>query len=102
LYFCNEQSIKLELFYPVIDSLCIKNALKKGIMSEQTFIIQTVTPEQESALKAFVKALKMKFEVTDKPYNAEFVAKIEKSKKQALEGKVTRVEKENLKEFLGL
>jgi hypothetical protein len=71
-------------------------------MAEHTFIIHTDTPEQESALKAFVKAMKMKFEVTDKPYNPEFIAKIEKSKKQALEGKVTRVEKENLKEFLGL
>ena len=38
-------------------------------MAEQTFIIHTDTPEQESALKAFVKALKMKFEVTDNPYN---------------------------------
>ena len=71
-------------------------------MSQHTFIIHTDTPEQESALKAFVKALKMKFEVTDKPYNSEFIAKMEKSKKQAQDGKVTRVEKENFKEFLGL
>ena len=71
-------------------------------MAEHTFIIHTDTPEQESALKAFVKAMKMKFEVTDKPYNPEFIAKIEKSKNQALEGKVTRVEKENFKEFLGM
>lgn len=71
-------------------------------MSEQTFIIHTETPEQETALKAFVKALKMKFEVTSKPYNPEFISKIEKSKKQAQEGNVTRVDKENLKEFLGL
>lgn len=33
-------------------------------MLKQTFIIQTDTPEQESALKAFVKALKMKFEIS--------------------------------------
>lgn len=33
-------------------------------MSQQTFIIHTETPEQESALKAFVKALKMKFEIS--------------------------------------
>lgn len=33
-------------------------------MSDQTFIIHTETPEQESALKAFVKALKMKFEIS--------------------------------------
>lgn len=71
-------------------------------MAEHTFIIHTDTPEQESALKAFVKALKMKFEITDNPYNPEFVAKIEKSRKQAREGKTTRVEKEQLNDFLGL
>jgi hypothetical protein len=71
-------------------------------METNTFIIHTNSPEQESALKAFVKALKMKLEVTEKPYNPKFIAKIEKSKKQVQEGKVTRVEKENLKDFLGL
>lgn len=72
------------------------------MQTDNIFIIQPDTTEQASALKAFVKALKMKFEVAEKPYNPEFVAKIEKSKQQVLEGKVTRVEKENLKEFLGL
>lgn len=44
----------------------------------------------------------MKINDNSKPYNPEFVAKIQKSKKQAQEGKVTRIEKEDLKEFLGL
>lgn len=35
----------------------------------------------------------------DKGYNAEFVKKVLESQQQAKEGKVTRVEKENLKEF---
>jgi hypothetical protein len=38
----------------------------------------------------------------ESPYKPEFVAKIEESKEQAKNGKVTRVEKENLKVFLGL
>jgi len=71
--------------------------------TENTFIIRPETTEQENALKAFIKALKMKFEVTkEKPYDSDFVAKIQQSRKQAKEGKTTRVEKENLKEFLGL
>lgn len=71
--------------------------------TENTFIIRPETTEQENALKAFIKALKMKFEVTKgNPYDADFVAKIKESQKQAKEGKTTRVEKENLKEFLGL
>lgn len=71
--------------------------------SEKTFIIHTETAEQENALKAFIKALKMKFEITrEKPYDPDFVAKINESRKQVREGKTTRVKKENLKEFLGL
>lgn len=54
------------------------------------------------ALKAFMKALKIKFEISkNNPYNPEFVAKIEKSKQEFKEGKYTRVKKENLQKFLG-
>jgi hypothetical protein len=51
-----------------------------------------------------MKALKIKFEMNndDKPYNAEFVAKIDESRRQAKEGKVTRVKKEDLQNLLGL
>ena len=71
--------------------------------TENTFIIHPETTEQENALKAFVKALKIKFEVTkEKPYDPEFVAKINESRQQVKKGKATRVKKENLKEFLDL
>jgi hypothetical protein len=72
-------------------------------MQTINFTAYTEDASQIEAVKAFMKALKIKFEVSkDLHYNPEFVAKIEKSKQQALDGKVTRVEKENLKEFLGL
>ncbi len=71
--------------------------------SENTFIIHPETTEQENALKAFVKALKMKFEIArEKPYDPDFVAKINESRQQVKEGKTTRVRKEDLKAFLGL
>ena len=71
--------------------------------TENTFIIQPETEAQENALKAFIKALKIKFEVSkEKPYDPEFVGKVDESRKQAKEGKTTRVEKDDLKEFLGL
>ena len=61
------------------------------------------TTEQEKALKAFMKALDIKFEVSkEQEYNPEFVKKLLESRSQIKEGKVTRVKKENLKEFLGL
>jgi hypothetical protein len=66
----------------------------------------TVHPKDESqieAVKAFMNALKIKFEIsTEKPYNSEFGEKIEKSKQEFKEGKSTRVKKEDLQSFLGL
>ncbi len=71
--------------------------------TENTFILHPDTKEKERALKAFVRALKIKFEVTrGKPYHPQFVEKIQESRKQAAEGKTKRVEKENLEKFLGL
>ncbi len=52
-----------------------------------------------------MKALKIKFEINkseESPYNPEFVAKIEKSRKEFQEGKFVTVEKEDLPKFLGL
>lgn len=66
------------------------------IKTRNIFIIHPETAEQEDALKAFVKALKMNFEIAkEKPYDPEFVAKIERSRKDHQEGKFTRVEKED-------
>ena len=67
------------------------------------FIAHPKTEEEVNALKAFMLALNIKFEVEEcDVYNPEFVEKILESSKQAKEGKVTRIKKENLKEFLGL
>jgi len=55
---------------------------------------------QLTALKAMAKALEINFETSE--YNSDFVAKIQTSKKEIEAGKVTRVAKEDLKNFLGL
>lgn len=71
----------------------------------QTITIKAYTEDdsQIEAIKAVMKALKIKFEIsTEKPYNPEFVAKIEKSKQEFKEDKSTRVKKEDLQSFLGL
>lgn len=71
----------------------------------ETYIIHPATTEEAAALKAFVKALKMKFEVAssnEKPYDPDFVEKIKKSKKQFEKGEYKRVEKQDLQQFLGL
>ena len=76
--------------------------------TENIFIIHPETAEQEKVLKAFVKALKMNFEITKEkqlnvqPYDAEFVAKIARSRKDYEEGRYTSVEKDELQSFLGL
>ena len=63
----------------------------------------TEDASQIEAVKAFMKALKIKFEISkEKPYNPEFVAKIERSKQEFKDGKSIRVKKEDLQSFLGL
>lgn len=65
--------------------------------AEDTYIIHPENEEQANALLAFVKALKMKFEIAKKKaYNAEFVDKIKHSKKQHLEGKDVVIKTEDL------
>jgi hypothetical protein len=68
-----------------------------------TIIAHPDSEEQNIAITAVLKALKVKFEVTkEKKYHRAFVAKILESKKQAAAGKVTRVAKKELQNFLGL
>ncbi|MGB3342596.1 MAG: DUF2683 family protein [Aequorivita sp.] len=65
------------------------------------FIVHPQTLEQVEALKAFMKALKIKFEVSkEENYNPEFVKKILESKKDIRDGKFIDVKPENLKEFI--
>lgn len=58
---------------------------------------------QISAIKAVMKALKIKFEISkvqDKPYNPEFVEKIKRSEEQYKKGQFTRVKPEDLSQFI--
>jgi hypothetical protein len=71
--------------------------------AKSVIIAEPRNQEQLNVLKAFMNALKIEFKVAEKSeYNPEFVEKILESKKQAASGKVTRVKKEDIKEFLGL
>ena len=70
-------------------------------MKTPEITVHPTTTEQFKALKAFLKALKIKFEIADeKPYDPEFVEKILESKKQITEGKYTEVKREDLKAFI--
>jgi LPS O-antigen subunit length determinant protein (WzzB/FepE family) len=71
--------------------------------SKDIIIVHPQTKEEENVMKAFMNALKIKFEVTkDSNYNSEFLSKIEKSRKQFEEGEYVSVEKDQLEAFLGL
>ncbi len=69
-----------------------------------TIIAHPGTGEQAKVLKAVMKALKIAFEekVEEQPYNPEFVAKINESRQQAKEGKVTRLDKKDFEQYLSL
>ena len=69
--------------------------------TQDVFIAHPQTSEQVSALKAFMQALKIKFEVAKEDnYNPDFIEKIMASKKQISEGKFTEVKADNLKTFI--
>ncbi|MEO6831296.1 MAG: DUF2683 family protein [Chitinophagaceae bacterium] len=71
--------------------------------TQDIFIAHPQTSEQISALRAFMDAPKIKFEIVqEETYNPEFVLKIRESRRQAKEGKVTRVKKEGLRNFLSI
>jgi adenylate kinase family enzyme len=71
--------------------------------TQDIFVAHPQTSEQASALKAFLQALKIKFEVAKEgTYNPEFIAKIKKSRQDYEDGKFVTVEKENFKSFLGI
>jgi trehalose-6-phosphate synthase len=69
-----------------------------------TFTIHTNDVEQSKALKAVLKALKIKFEVDkkEKLYDPAFVTKIKRSQKQLKEGKSTIITTDQLDDFLGI
>jgi len=58
----------------------------------ETLIVHPKNSEQLTALKAFAKALKVDFETSKSPYNPDFIAKIEASKKQVEEGQFTTLD----------
>ncbi len=65
-----------------------------------TITLHPETPEQEKALKAMAKALKIKFEVDEEePYDPEFVTKIKKARQQVKEGKGRKISMEELNEL---
>jgi hypothetical protein len=60
--------------------------------TQNTLIVHPSNTQELSVIKAFFEALKIKFEVAkDSPYDPEFVAKIENSRKQAAEGKTVKI-----------
>ncbi|MCF8362754.1 MAG: hypothetical protein K9G70_09055 [Prolixibacteraceae bacterium] len=53
--------------------------------------------QQIDAIKAFMKALNIKFEVNkDSPYNPDFVKKIKDSQNQSKEGKTVKIDLDDI------
>ena len=62
----------------------------------ETLIVHPKNKEQLSALKAFVKALKIEFTTEKSPYKPDFVAKIKRSQEQMKEGRGVKIAVEDL------
>jgi hypothetical protein len=66
-------------------------------MKTRDIIVHPSNAQEMSVIKAFFEALKIKFEVAkDSPYDPEFVDKIEKSRKQAAEGKTVKIDLDDI------
>ncbi len=67
-------------------------------MKTQNTLIAHPSDERElNVIKAFFEALKIKFEVKkESPYDKEFMAKIENSRKQAAEGKTVKISPDDI------
>lgn len=65
--------------------------------AQNVLIAHPSNANELSVIKAFFEALKIKFEVAqDSPYNTEFVNKIQKSRKQAAEGKTVKIDLDDI------
>lgn len=63
----------------------------------ESFIVHPKTKEQVEAIKAFMNALKIKFEISrDEPYKETFVNEVLESKKRADNGEVTSLKTSEL------
>lgn len=58
----------------------------------ETLIVQPENKAQLKALKAFMKAMKIKFQKDEKPYNQEFIAKMKKAEEDIKAGRTTKIE----------
>ena len=71
------------------------------MQTDDVLIVQPRTTKKLNALKSFLNAFELTYEV-QKPYNADFVEKIHKSRQEFEEGKFKSVQKKDLQQFLGL
>ena len=61
-----------------------------------TLIVHPESKEKMKALKAFMKALKIRFEEKDAAYDSEFVEKIQRSEKDFKAGRFKAIKTEDL------
>ena len=61
-----------------------------------TLIVHPESEEKLAALKAFMKALKIRFEEEKSPYNPEFVEKIKRSEEDFNTGKYEAIKTDDL------
>jgi len=62
----------------------------------ETLIVQPKTKEQLTALKAFIKAMKIDFKSEKSPYHPEFVEKILQGREDLKNGKGIKISTEDL------
>ncbi|RYE17805.1 MAG: hypothetical protein EOP45_15145 [Sphingobacteriaceae bacterium] len=58
----------------------------------ETLIVQPENKEQLKALKAFMKAMKIRFQKEEKSYSQEFITKMAQAEEDVQAGRTTKIE----------
>lgn len=61
-------------------------------LSMETLIVQPEDKEQLKAIKAFMKAMKIRFQKEDKPYSQAFINKMQQAEDDIKAGGTTKIE----------
>ena len=70
------------------------------MQTQNVFIAHPTTTDQVNALKAIVKAFKIKFEITKEEDNVVFVSELQSSLNQVKQMKEGKLPKQSAKDFL--
>lgn len=91
MFFVETNFLQIKKLKKILPTFVLKKIIKTIAMEAIKITAYPKDNSQIEAIKAVMKAFKIKFEIADKPYNVEFVNKILDAEKEIKEGKGLKV-----------